>query len=108
MITLEMMSRGESQMDVPFWIGDREFREADLELIRTTVQRFSRLSREEIAATLCENLPWKSPNGRLKVEACHKLLLKLEQKGVVTLPPLRAQGPRGCRERRGGVVQTQL
>ncbi len=108
MITLEMMSRGESQMDVPFWIGDREFREADLELIRNTVQRFSRLSREEIAATLCENLPWKSPNGRLKVEACHKLLLKLEQKGVVTLPPLRAQGPRGCRERRGGVVQTQL
>ncbi|CAB3394665.1 Druantia anti-phage system protein DruA [Kyrpidia spormannii] len=95
-------------MDVPFWIGDREFREADLELIRNTVQRFSRLSREEIAATLCENLPWKSPNGRLKVEACHKLLLKLEQKGVITLPPLRAQGPRGCRERRGGVVQTQL
>ena len=54
-------------MEVPFWIGEREFTEADIELIRITVRRFARFSRQEIAATLCENLPWKAPNGRLKL-----------------------------------------
>lgn len=98
-----------SQLDVPFWIGDREFAEADVELIRLTVQRFSRFSREEIAATLCENLPWKSPNGLLKLKACRKLLLELEGKGVITLPPLQYNKVRKVsNERLGTVVQTQL
>ena len=60
-------------MDVPFWIGDREFNQADLDLIRLTVRRFSRFSREEITATLCENLPWKAPDGRLKKDVCRQL-----------------------------------
>lgn len=96
-------------MDVPFWIGDREFTEADVEMIRITVERFSRLSREEIAATLCENLPWKAPNGQLKLEAARKLLRELEQKGVITLPPLEQNRVRKVRaERIGTAVQTQL
>jgi hypothetical protein len=96
-------------MDVPFWIGDRQFTEADVELIRITVQRFSRFSREEIAATLCENLPWKAPNGRLKLEACRKLLRGLEQKGVITLPPIQQNRVRKVGgERMGTAVQTQL
>lgn len=96
-------------MDVPFWIGDREFTEADINLIRITVERFSRLSREEIAATLCENLPWKAPNGRLKLEACRKLLLELEQKGVITLPPLQKNRVRKVGgERLGTAVQTRI
>lgn len=98
-----------SQLDVPFWIGDREFTEEDMELIRISVRRFSQFGREEIAATLCENLPWKSPNGRLKLEACKKLLLELEGKGVITLPPLRRNKVRKVGgERTGAAVQTQL
>ncbi|QGP92717.1 hypothetical protein MGLY_21060 [Neomoorella glycerini] len=96
-------------MDVPFWIGDREFTEADINLIRITVEQFSRLSREEIAATICENLPWKAPNGRLKMEACRKLLRELEQRGVITLPPLQQNRVRQVRrERVGRAVQTEL
>jgi hypothetical protein len=98
-----------SQLEVPFWIGDRLFTEADLELILATVRQFSRFSREEIAATLCENLPWKAPNGRLKVEACKKLLLELEKRGVITLPPLQRNRVRKVRaERKGTVVHAQL
>ena len=33
--------------------------------MRWTVGRFGTLSRTELAQTLCENLPWKAPNGRL-------------------------------------------
>ena len=34
-----------SRWEPPFWIGDREFGVADLELISETCQRFPRLSR---------------------------------------------------------------
>ncbi|QGP93037.1 IS66 family transposase ISCARN22 [Neomoorella glycerini] len=96
-------------MDVPFSIGDREFTQADINLIRITVKEFFHLSREEIAATICENLPWKAPNGRLKMEACRKLLLELEQKGVITLPPLQKNKVRQVGgERLGTVIQTRL
>ncbi|MHB1799861.1 MAG: Druantia anti-phage system protein DruA [Vulcanimicrobiaceae bacterium] len=97
-------------MDVPFWVGDREFDQADLDLIRLTVRRFSRFSREEITATLCENLPWRAPNGRLKMEACRKLLLQLEQEGLVTLPPLCLNKVRKGvhEERKGTAVQLEL
>lgn len=94
-------------MDTPFLIGDRQFTQADVELIKITVQRFSRFSREEIAATLCENLPWKSPNGRLKLEACRKLLLAFEHKGIITLPPKKGSKDRKIGgERMGTAIQT--
>jgi len=55
--------------DPPFWIGDRQFTEDDLALMKEIVRRYRRLSRMELAATLCENLPWKAPNGKLKIDA---------------------------------------
>lgn len=74
--------------DRPFWVGDREFSPVDLVHIQITVRRFSRLSRQEIMATICENLPWKAPNGRLKLAACRQLLQDLEKQGLIQLPPL--------------------
>ena len=50
----------------PFWIGDRQFTAEDLALIETIVREFKQLSRSELAATVCENLPWKAPNEKLK------------------------------------------
>lgn len=81
-----------------------------MELIRTTAQRFSRFSREDIILTLGENLPWKSPNGRLKREACRNLLVELEQKGVLMLPPFRSMktGTNRVEQKRGAVCQTKL
>ena len=73
----------------PFWVGDRLFTEQDIQSIQTTVQRFSRLTRAELAATLCENLPWKAPNGRIKLDACKKLLSDLEEKGILSPPAIK-------------------
>lgn len=75
----------------PFWIGDREFAAEDLALIQWTVRRFGNLSRWELALTICENLPWKAPNGQLKAHACLPLLEGLATAGVITLPSKRAQ-----------------
>jgi len=73
-------------LDPPFWYGSREFTAKDLELIVWTARRYGWLSYGELMATLCENLPWKAPNGRLKVDACALLLQRLAAAGVVELP----------------------
>ena len=75
----------------PFWIGDRKFTTADLALIKATVKEFKGLSRKELAATVCENLPWKAPNGQLKVNGCRLLLEEMHDAGLIVLPPKRRQ-----------------
>lgn len=75
--------------DPPFWVGDRQFTAEDLALIRGTIRQFRNLSIEELAATLCENLPWKAPNGKLKMNACRLFLESLASSGMIELPPKR-------------------
>ncbi len=78
-----------TRFDEPFWIGDRHFSLNDIALIRETLRRFHRLSRQEIAATLCENLAWTGPNGRLRVGACRQLLVAMEAAQWMPVPPVR-------------------
>ncbi|CAA7600900.1 Hypothetical protein DEACI_1553 [Acididesulfobacillus acetoxydans] len=59
-------------MGPPFWIGDRLFTPEDIELIRWTTDRFEGLSQTELASTICENLLWKAPNGRLRVHEVYR------------------------------------
>ena len=88
--------------DPPFWVGDREFSAADLEQIRETAARFPRLSRWELALTICENLPWAAPNGRPRVHSCLVLLEQLAAAGRVVLP---AKAPQGARRRRAASAE---
>jgi len=71
----------------------REIPVEELEHIRSTVEMFPGLNRWELAHTLCEHLGWHTASGANKVEACLKLLEKLEAKGVVKLPAKREYGP---------------
>jgi Domain of unknown function (DUF4338) len=63
-----------------------------LALIRQCVARYPGLSREELAATVCEWLDWRRANGGLKTRECRDLLQQLQQQA---LPALRAGRPRG-------------
>ncbi len=74
-------------LEIPFWIGDRLFDAKDLEFIERMSREFRGLSRTELAATVAENLPWKAPNGRLRVEASLLLLESLEAVGRIKLRP---------------------
>lgn len=64
-----------------------------MELIGWTTARFAKLSLTELAQTICENLPWKAPNGQLKVKACLALLEQLAGAALVRLPAKRVQAP---------------
>jgi hypothetical protein len=64
----------------------REITAEELEDIQETVEMFWRLSRTELAQTICEHLGWYRASGRNKVDACLKLLEKLESQGKLQLP----------------------
>jgi hypothetical protein len=67
----------------------REISIEEIEEIRETVSVFHRLSREELAVTICEHLEWYSASGTPKADACLNLLSKLESEGLVKLPDRR-------------------
>ena len=69
----------------------------ELGLIRSVVHQFAGLSREELAATVCELLGWVRPSGRLKARECREFLERLEAAGVVMLPAKRIGRPAGAR-----------
>jgi hypothetical protein len=71
----------------------REISVSEIEEIEETVATFCRLSRTELAMTVCEHLGWYSATGSPKVDACMKLLEKLESQGVLSLPQKHAVLP---------------
>lgn len=78
-----------SHLSQPVMIqGDREIFPEDIDHIRTILERFSSLSRYEIILTLCETLEWLTPAGRPKIDACTKLLKRLQDDGMIRLPAL--------------------
>ncbi len=74
-------------------------RRAELEFIQRTARQFSRLSRTELAATLCDQLGWLRPSGKPKTVECRQYLETLEQRGLVDLPPPRIGRPKGSTTR---------
>lgn len=67
----------------------------DLDLVRTIIGDYPMLSREELAATVCELLEWRRPTGRLKARECREWLERLSAAGMIALPPKRAGRPGG-------------
>jgi hypothetical protein len=67
----------------------RKVIDTEIEQIRETVDLCWRLSRYELAQTIAENLGWYTASGSLKVDACSKLLEKLQAEGVLQLPAKR-------------------
>lgn len=83
-------------MDEDTWrfLGEPVGREGQ-DLIRSLVDDFAGLSREELAATVCEWLGWTRPTGRLKARECREWLQQLETAGLIRLPPKRVGRPVG-------------
>jgi len=67
----------------------RRFSEQQIAQVCETVTLCADLSLTELVATICEHLGWYTAGGGLKEEACEKLLLKLEVRGLLRLPKKR-------------------
>ena len=67
----------------------RDFSEADLEAIRRITTEDPDITRNRISRRVCEELSWLKPNGTLKDMSCRVALLRMQEDGLVTLPPPR-------------------
>jgi hypothetical protein len=59
----------------------------DIELIKWTRRTYHQLSRSELAGTICEFIGWTTASGAAKRSQCVALLEKLEEAGIIELPP---------------------
>ena len=59
--------------------------------IAEIIKTFPKLSRTELANTICEIFSWKRPTGKPKSVECRQHMEELDEKGVVKLPASRKQ-----------------
>jgi hypothetical protein len=77
----------------------RKINRQQLDEIIETIGLFANLSRQELAATISEHLGWVTVTGSNKLDACMKLLEKLECKGLIRLPAKQEQYRRNRSQR---------
>ncbi len=86
---------------MPVTIGDglafcgHVLTDSELALIRQITREFANLAWTELAATICELLEWRRPNGGLKSRECYLFLRELHRRGW--LPWLTAPQPKARR-----------
>jgi hypothetical protein len=59
----------------------------DIRFIQALVSKHYQQGRSHISRLLCESWQWIQPNGKLKECAARDLLLRLEEQGLIELPP---------------------
>ncbi|MFQ5382687.1 MAG: Druantia anti-phage system protein DruA [Dehalococcoidia bacterium] len=69
--------------------------EEEIEHAREVVRLYPGLSRRELARTICEHWGWVTAAGGYKDRACLRLLERLEERGLLRLPP--GHRPKGGR-----------
>jgi hypothetical protein len=62
-------------------------------------------SRYKLSRLLCQSWDWRDPNGQLKDMAARSLLLKLLERGWITLPAKRRESPNRMRHKQVGWVE---
>lgn len=77
-----------------YQIRGRLIDQDDLGTIRDLVASYWDQGRSAISRELCKQWNWYQANGSLKDRACRVLLLKLEEKGEITLPPRKKESYR--------------
>lgn len=76
------------------FIQGRNLNESDLDEVRCLIQTHPNWSRNHISVELAKTWNWRSGTGQLKDMAARSLLLKLEQRGMLALPPRRQKASR--------------
>lgn len=72
---------------VVFRYRSRELTPTDIEFINQIILRYYDKGRTFISRVLCRHWDWRQPNGRYKEYAARDLLLRLEERGFIELPP---------------------
>jgi hypothetical protein len=76
-------------------IRGRHIGDTELALIRQTVKQYWGKGRVRISRELCTTWNWRQHNGNLKDQVCRILLNRLEDKGLIKLPPRKGGSKQG-------------
>lgn len=90
-------------MDRAWVIQGRAIRPEDVAQIRGWLQAHPDSNRTRLSRELCRAWNWRNGVGQLKDMACRNLLLKLEARGQIRLPPRRTASVNGLRNRQAPV-----
>ena len=72
---------------IVFRYRSRELASHDIDFIRSAISKYYSRGRSYISRVLCRHWNWVQPNGKLKEYPARDLLLRLEEKGFIKLPP---------------------
>ncbi len=67
----------------------RLIQQSDICWLRNVVQEHPNWSRHKITRHICSQWKWRSHSGQLKTFAARSMIDKLEQRGLIELPPIR-------------------
>lgn len=73
----------------------REFTGPEIESISRIIGEDTTRNRTDISRIVCEQLKWYKPDGKIKVSSMNQVLLKMEAKGLLLLPPVQRKGSGG-------------
>ena len=74
-------------MEAKLKIRGREITESDIKMIREIIVKYYAKGRKHISREICHQWKWYQANGATKDMACRYIMLFLERKGIIKLPP---------------------
>ena len=82
------MTTSSTQEPILYSFRNRSIRASDVAAIKELIERHHAEGRTKIARRICEAWDWRqTATGHLKDMACRDLLLRLEERGFIQLPP---------------------
>lgn len=81
-------------MEQAHLIQGRQLHEPDIAEIRSLIGSHPDWSRRRLSVELAQTWNWRTGTGQLKDMAARSLMLKMEQRGMLTLPPCRQKSTR--------------
>lgn len=80
-------------METIYRYRGRDIKDQELKEIREILDNHKTSSRWFLSKEICRRLDWRQMNGRLQDMTCRCLLLRLEESGLVELPPPKNRPP---------------
>lgn len=74
-------------MDGTIIIQGREISQADIQEISDLIASLPKCTRWKLSRELCDRWNWRTLTGQLKDMACRAMLKKLDERGLIVLPP---------------------
>jgi len=78
----------------------RDFTSAEMETIRALITEHPAANRARLSRLVCDLLGWRKPDGKLKDMSCRVAMIRMQDDGLLCLPPPQKGNGNGKRYRR--------